>query len=352
MIWLLSMPRAETIRGDKMSFTRITNTELNSRGATTLPNQPTISAAALKQEFDAPAKNIVAPKVNNLMAELESTAAAASLGMVAPHGRSGATVQSVIADISGGLTAVEETAHSHDNKTVIDKFGESGESPTYNGTIIGNGDSVEWQQAVASGTKIAQISINGISTDVFAPTSGGGGGASSYASLSDLPQINSNELLGNKTAAQLGLASAVHTHTKSQITDFPALANVATSGSYNDLLNKPSIPTADVTYNPLSANAQSGVAVASAISTKADDEDLDTWTSAATQLNGAVVFDNLNPNYGYDLYLYQTTNGIVPNAYPTQTVQATGTQTGTIKLTYTISGGVDGSTQFKLRINK
>ena len=34
-----------------------------------------------------------------------------------------------------------------------------------------------------------------------------------------------------------------HTHTKSQITDFPTLSTVATSGSYNDLSNKPTIPT-------------------------------------------------------------------------------------------------------------
>lgn len=32
-----------------------------------------------------------------------------------------------------------------------------------------------------------------------------------------------------------------HTHTKSQITDFPTLSTVATSGSYNDLTNKPSL---------------------------------------------------------------------------------------------------------------
>jgi len=34
-----------------------------------------------------------------------------------------------------------------------------------------------------------------------------------------------------------------HTHTKSQITDFPTLSTVATSGSYNDLSGKPTIPT-------------------------------------------------------------------------------------------------------------
>ena len=44
------------------------------------------------------------------------------------------------------------------------------------------------------------------------------------------------------------------------------LANVATSGEYADLLNKPTIPTVDQTYNASSANAQSGTAVANAIS--------------------------------------------------------------------------------------
>ena len=38
-------------------------------------------------------------------------------------------------------------------------------------------------------------------------------------------------------------AQVSHTHTKSDITDFPTLATVATSGSYNDLSNKPTIPT-------------------------------------------------------------------------------------------------------------
>lgn len=39
-------------------------------------------------------------------------------------------------------------------------------------------------------------------------------------------------------------AESSHTHTKSQITDFPSLSTVATSGSYSDLSNKPSIPSA------------------------------------------------------------------------------------------------------------
>ena len=52
----------------------------------------------------------------------------------------------------------------------------------------------------------------------------------------------------------------------SQILNKPALATVATSGSYADLSNKPTIPTVDQSYNASSTNAQSGVAVANAIS--------------------------------------------------------------------------------------
>lgn len=49
-----------------------------------------------------------------------------------------------------------------------------------------------------------------------------------------------------------------HTHTKSDITDFPTLAAVATSGSYDDLSNKPTIPSA-YTLPIASASALGGV---------------------------------------------------------------------------------------------
>ena len=64
-----------------------------------------------------------------------------------------------------------------------------------------------------------------------------------YEELTNKPSINEVELIGDKTSADLGLADAVHTHTVSQITDFPTLSTVATSGDYNDLTNKPTIPT-------------------------------------------------------------------------------------------------------------
>lgn len=47
-----------------------------------------------------------------------------------------------------------------------------------------------------------------------------------------------------------------------------SLSSVATSGSYTDLSNKPTIPTVSQTYSATSANAMSGKAVASAVSGK------------------------------------------------------------------------------------
>ena len=63
-----------------------------------------------------------------------------------------------------------------------------------------------------------------------------------------------------------------------------SLATVATSGSYNDLSNKPTIPTVDQTYDGTSTNAQSGVAVKSAI---------DAAVSSAYKAAGSVAFASL-----------------------------------------------------------
>ena len=85
--------------------------------------------------------------------------------------------------------------------------------------------------------------------------------------ISDLSTIRSGAALG-ATAVQPG-----------------SLATVATSGSYNDLSDKPTIPpgvVVDQVYDSTSANAQSGVAVASAISGKQDTiNDLSTIRSGA-----------------------------------------------------------------------
>ena len=64
-----------------------------------------------------------------------------------------------------------------------DQFGDFRTSYNSNMDIIdanlggGSGDTVSWTQIQTTGTKIAEIDINGTSQDVYAPTGGGGGGS-------------------------------------------------------------------------------------------------------------------------------------------------------------------------------
>ena len=78
----------------------------------------------------------------------------------------------------------------------------------------------------------------------------------SYNSLTDKPTIPAAQV-----PADWNADSGV-----SRILNKPNLAAVATSGSYSDLNGTPTIPTVDQTYDGTSTNAQSGVAVASGIS--------------------------------------------------------------------------------------
>lgn len=76
-------------------------------------------------------------------------------------------------------------------------------------------------------------------------------------------------------------APSEHTHTKSNITDFPTLATVATSGSYDDLSNKPTIPSAYTLPNA-STSARGGVLMATAVADLAGTEDA---TAICTKVN-------------------------------------------------------------------
>ena len=90
-----------------------------------------------------------------------------------------------------------------------------------------------------------------------------------------------------------------------------------------------------------------------ALGAKQNVSDADTWTPPVTQANDVAIFDNLNPNYGYDIWFVNSSNSSdlkIPKW--TKLKREDGTMTGTMKLTYTISGGTNGSSQFRLRIEK
>lgn len=85
-----------------------------------------------------------------------------------------------------------------------------------------------------------------------------------------------------------------HTHTKSDITDFPTLASVATSGSYNDLSNKPTIPSA-YTLPIASASALGGVKSATTGTTSGRDYNVQVNSDGTMKVN--VPWTDTNTTY-------------------------------------------------------
>ena len=83
---------------------------------------------------------------------------------------------------------------------------------------------------------------------------------------------------GNDSRLSDARTPKAHTHAKSDITDFPTLATVATSGSYTDLSNKPTIPTVNnatltiqkngTTVKTFTANASANVTANITVPTK------------------------------------------------------------------------------------
>ena len=83
-----------------------------------------------------------------------------------------------------------------------------------------------------------------------------------------------------------GKASSTHNHTKSDITDFPTLHTVATSGSYNDLLDKPNIPSGvvvDLNLDGTSNNAVANSAVVGGLNDKIEASDISFGFDADTK---------------------------------------------------------------------
>ena len=142
----------------------------------------------------------------------------------------------------------------------------------------------------------------------------------------------------NLTASDIPDISATYQTKITSTNKIPAsnisgLATVATSGSYNDLSDKPHIPEGvivDQTYSATSTNAQSGKAVADAISTKQDTlvsgTNIKTINNSSILGSGNISVDSLPTQTGQS-GKFLTTNGTAASwanvdALPSQTGQS------------------------------
>lgn len=139
-------------------------------------------------------------------------------------------------DVSG-LSTVATSGSYNDltNKPTI---------PTVNNatlTIQKNGSTVKTFTANASSNVTANITVPTKTSDLTNDS----GFLTSHNPIDSSLSSTSTNAVQNKVVndALTGKSDTGHSHTVSDISDFPTLSTVATSGSYNDLSNKPTIPT-------------------------------------------------------------------------------------------------------------
>lgn len=114
-----------------MSFTKITNAEMQTHGVRGLPDTPNLSAYDMQVKFDELATDVLRPAHDRLIDELEDTTAASSIGAEVPAGM---VAQNNVQSI---LERMGTSSHTHANKEVLDKFSEDEEKRLlYDGKTI------------------------------------------------------------------------------------------------------------------------------------------------------------------------------------------------------------------------
>lgn len=211
-----------------------------------------------------------------------------------------APIQDVTVDgtsvLSGTTAAIDlsgksDVGHTHTKSEITDFPALAAVATTGNYNSLTDKPAIH---NVPSGGSSGQVlsKASGTDYDLAWVNQGGGGGG-----ITDVEVDGTSVVTGGVAEIDLtGKSDVGHTHTKSAITDFPTLATVATSGSYNDLLNKPTIPTvndATLTIQKNGTNVQTFTANASSnvtanISVPTDTSDL---TNGAGYITGYTETD-------------------------------------------------------------
>ena len=174
---------------------------------------------------------------------------------------------------SASVTKVGDTA----TITITDKDGTTTASIS-DGT---GGDTVTWNQLQSTGTKIATITINSTDTDIYAPTSGGGGGASS---LSQLDDVTISSASNGQTLTYDSSASKWKNASLSIPADIDDLSDVTISSATDGQV---------LTYD----NANSIWKNASLPSGVSDLDDLSDVTISSASNGQVLTYDNVNSKW-------------------------------------------------------
>ena len=197
-----------------MAFTKITADDLVNKGVVGLADTPNLSTVDMQKKFDEIATDVIVPKHNDLIDELEDENAAASLGAVDGAGNP-STVQAELNGIKQqGYTKTEVDAllsnkvDTEPNKglSTFDfnagyKAKLDGIEDNANNYVLPKGTQSSLGGVMGDGTTFT-IDSNGVG---HAVGGGGGGGTTDYNALINKPEMNGKEVIGIKTSEEYGI---------------------------------------------------------------------------------------------------------------------------------------------------
>ena len=102
-----------------MGFTKITPADLSGKGVVGLPDTPQLSALAMQQKFDEIANDVIVPKFNNLVDELENTGGY-NMNVTDPTTSLTDTLQNTLNHIETENALNTADRHNHTNKATLD----------------------------------------------------------------------------------------------------------------------------------------------------------------------------------------------------------------------------------------
>lgn len=196
-----------------MALTKITQEDTNNKGVIGLPDTPNLTTQAMQEKFDELALDVIVPKHNGLIDELEAETAAASLGAVDPLGEA-TTIQAMLdRQAESGYTKAETDALlSNKVDTEVGKglstydFSEAYKTKlnniedNANNYVLPKGTQSELGGVMGDGSTFT-IDENGVGHAV----GGGGGGTADYEALINKPKLNDKALIGDKQSEEYGI---------------------------------------------------------------------------------------------------------------------------------------------------
>lgn len=196
-----------------MALTKILDSDVADKGVIGLPDTPNLSTQAMQEKFDEIALDVLKPKHNELIDELEAGTAAASLGAI-KNGEA-TTIQDILDDMSAQGYTKEEADILLAGK--VDK--EEGKVLTTNdftdgyrqklNNIEDNANNYVLPIATSDSlggikpdNETATVDINGV---LHVVGGGGGGGNNNYEALINLPVYNDKTIFGNHDSEYYGV---------------------------------------------------------------------------------------------------------------------------------------------------